>query len=212
MIYGELFIPNVAQGLMLRFGRYISLPDIEAQLAPNNYMYTHSMTYAFDNYTNEGLQASLAVTPHIILQLGVSVGTETTITNLGKTIPNPAPGNVLYGGANLWKDPGAQYPTLTACARFEWNEGKDNLQPCMNGINNGAGGYNNLQWYRFTYYHKFNDHWHISFLVLAAGRDPARDWLLPFEWRECVQRRHQELRLDRRKGHHSALLECRTTI
>src|SRR6202140_2231328 len=96
MAYGEVFIPQVAEGLMLRFGRYISLPDIEAQLAPNNYMYTHSMTYAFDNYTNEGLQASLAVAPHIILQLGVSVGTETTVTNLGKTIPNPAPGNVLY--------------------------------------------------------------------------------------------------------------------
>jgi hypothetical protein len=162
MIYGELFIPQVAEGLMLRFGRYISLPDIEAQLAPNNYMYTHSMTYAFDNYTNEGLQASLAVTPHIILQLGVSVGTETTVTNLGKTIPNPAPGNVLFGGSNLFKDPGAQFPTFTACARFEWNQGKDDLQPCMNGINSGTWGYNNLQWYGFTYYHKFNDHWHIA--------------------------------------------------
>ena len=50
------------QGLMIRVGRYISLPDIEAQLAPNNYMYTHSLTYAYDNYTNEGVMASLAVT------------------------------------------------------------------------------------------------------------------------------------------------------
>lgn len=32
----------------------------------------------------------------------------------------------------------------------------------MNGINSGAWGYNNLQWYGFTYYHKFNDHWHIA--------------------------------------------------
>ena len=45
MAYGEVFIPQVAEGLMLRFGRFISIPDIEAQLAPNNYMYTHSMTY-----------------------------------------------------------------------------------------------------------------------------------------------------------------------
>jgi hypothetical protein len=162
MLYGELFIPQVAEGLMLRLGRYISLPDIEAQLAPNNYMYTHSMTYAFDNYTNEGLQASLAVTPHIILQLGVSVGTETAVSNLGQTIVNPAPGNVLFGGTHLFKDPGAQFPTFTACARFEWNGGKDDLQPCMNGINSGTWGYNNLQWYGATYYHKFNDHWHIS--------------------------------------------------
>ena len=30
MLYGELFIPQVAQGSMLRLGRYISIPDIEA--------------------------------------------------------------------------------------------------------------------------------------------------------------------------------------
>ena len=42
MEYGELYIPKVAEGLVLRLGRYISIPDIEAQLAPNNYMYSHS--------------------------------------------------------------------------------------------------------------------------------------------------------------------------
>jgi hypothetical protein len=161
MLYGELYIPQVAQGLMIRVGRYISLPDIEAQLAPNNYMYTHSLTYAFDNYTNEGVQASLAVTPNIIAQFGISVGTEAAVTNVGQTIVNPNP-NVLFPGARELKDPGAQLPTYTACLRMNWNEGKDNLQPCMNGINRGQWGYNNLQWYGVTYYHKFNDHWHIS--------------------------------------------------
>jgi hypothetical protein len=152
MLYGELFIPQVAEGLMLRVGRYISLPDIEAQLAPNNYMYTHSLTYAFDNYTNEGIQASLAVTPNIILQFGINVGTETTVTNVGQTIVNPAPGNVLFPGSRFPKDPGAQLPSFTACARFNWNQGNDNFMPCMNGINNGEWGYNNLQWYGATYY------------------------------------------------------------
>ncbi len=56
MAYGEVFIPQVVEGLMIRFGRFISIPDIEAQLAPNNYMYSHSMTYTFDNYTNTGLR------------------------------------------------------------------------------------------------------------------------------------------------------------
>jgi hypothetical protein len=161
MLYGELFIPQVAEGLMIRVGRYISLPDIEAQLAPNNYMYTHSLTYAFDNYTNEGIQTSLAVTPNIILQFGINVGTETTVTNVGQNILNPAP-NVLYPAGSFPKDPGAQLPSFTACARFNWNQGNDNFMPCMNGINNGQWGYNNLQWYGATYYHKFNDHWHIS--------------------------------------------------
>jgi hypothetical protein len=50
------------EGSLVRFGRYIPLPDIEAQLAPNSYMYTPSMTYTYDNYTNSGLQATLALT------------------------------------------------------------------------------------------------------------------------------------------------------
>ena len=162
MLYGELYIPQVAEGLLLRLGRYISLPDIEAQLAPNNYMYTHSLTYAYDNYTNEGLQASLAVTPHIILQFGISDGTEAALTNVGNTILNPSP-SVLYPGNRFYKDPGAHIPTFTACARFDWNDGRDNFQPCADGINGGQWGYNNLQWYGVTYYHKFDEHWHISF-------------------------------------------------
>lgn len=162
MLYGELFIPQVAEGLMLRLGRYISLPDIEAQLAPNNYMYTHSMTYAYDNYTNEGLQASLAVTPHFIVQFGINVGTETTPTNLSKTLINPAP-NPLYPSPTFMKDPGAHVPSFTVCLRYEWNNAWDDIQGCANGINGGTWGYNNLQWYGLTYYHKWNDHWHISF-------------------------------------------------
>ena len=72
MVYGELWIPQIAQGMMIRVGRYISLPDIEAQLAPNNYMYTHSIAYTFDNYTNEGIQTTIAITKQFMLQLGVS--------------------------------------------------------------------------------------------------------------------------------------------
>src|SRR5262245_32029994 len=76
MVYGQVYIPFVADGLLLRFGRFISLPDIEAQLAPNNYMYSHSMAYTFDNYTNTGLQATLALNKNWFVQLGVTVGTE----------------------------------------------------------------------------------------------------------------------------------------
>jgi hypothetical protein len=33
---------------------------------------------------------------------------------------------------------------------------------CANGLNTGTYGYNNLQWYGFTYYHKFDELWHIA--------------------------------------------------
>jgi hypothetical protein len=37
LAYGLMYVPNVAQGMVIKFGRYISPPDIEAQLAPDNY-------------------------------------------------------------------------------------------------------------------------------------------------------------------------------
>lgn len=162
MEYAELFIPQVAHGLLIRAGRYISLPDIEAQLAPNNYMYTHSFTYNFDNYTNTGIVASLAATKNLILQFGISDGTETALWHAGARINNLDPYNALYPTASFPKDPGNQ-PTFTACVRYSFNNGNDTIQPCANGINRGNWGYNNLQWYGGTFYHKFNDQWHLAF-------------------------------------------------
>ena len=147
MMYGELYIPFVAKGLMIRVGRYISLPDIEAQLAPNNYMYTHSLTYSYDNYTNEGILGSLAITKNVILQLGVSAGTEATLWHVNTYELNPAPtvvvngvtvANPLYGG-KFKTDPGA-VPSFTACLRVDWNNGHDNLirAPTPSTAANGA--------------------------------------------------------------------------
>jgi hypothetical protein len=161
MMYAELYIPQVAEGLLIRVGRYISIPDIEAQLAPNNYMYSHSMMYSFDNYTNEGVVATLAIRKNLLLQLGIVDGTETAVWNSGEKLKNLDP-NPLYPNATFAKDPGNQ-PSLVACLRYTWNDGADNIYPCADGINNGHWGYNNLQWYGFTYYHKFNDQWHLSF-------------------------------------------------
>ena len=161
MVYGEVFIPQVFQGLNIRFGRYISLPDIEAQLAPNNYMYTHSLTYNYDNYTNTGIQSSFAVNKNLIVQLGISDGTETPLWHSTARIANQDPYNPLYPTASFPRDPGNQ-PSFTACIRYSFNDGRDNIQPCVNGINRGNWGYNNLQWYGATAYHKFNKYWHID--------------------------------------------------
>ena len=161
MAYGEVFIPQIAEGLMLRFGRYIAIPDIEAQLAPNNYMYSHSMTYTFDNYTNTGVQGTLAVTKNWMVQLGLSVGSDTMPWNAGATIANPFP-NPLYPGATMPRDPGAT-PSVTGGVRWTSDSGNDSIYVVGDALNSGTWGYNNLQWYGLTAYHKFNDQWHISF-------------------------------------------------
>jgi len=161
MAYGELFIPQVMEGLMIRFGRYISIPDIEAQLAPNNYMYSHSMTYTYDNYTNTGFEFTLAATKNWMFQLGLTTGTESLPWHVGVKIANPDP-NPLFPGTTMPKDPGA-VPSVTGGVRWSSDSGNDDFNIVANGINGGQWGYNNLQWYGLTYYHKFNDQWHISF-------------------------------------------------
>jgi len=160
MVYGEIYFPKVAQGLILRFGRFISAPDIEAQLAPNNYMYSHSMTYTYDNYTNTGLIATLALTKNWIVQGAITDGSETALWNVGKRIANPFP-NPLYPHSTFRKDPGAQ-ASFTGCVRYQSNSGRDSFYVCMNALNNAKWGYNNLNWRGMTYYHRFTDKWHIS--------------------------------------------------
>jgi hypothetical protein len=160
MVYGEIYIPKIAQGLLIRAGRFISAPDIEAQLAPNNYMYSHSMTYTFDNYTNTGVIATLALTKNWFVQGGVTDGSETALWNVGKRVTNPFP-NPLYPNSTFKKDPGAK-PTFTGCMRYQSNSGRDSAYLCANAINGGEWGYNNLQWYGLTIYHRFSDKWHIS--------------------------------------------------
>ncbi len=160
MVYGELYIPQIAKGLLIRVGRFISVPDIEAQLAPNNYMYSHSMTYTFDNYTNTGILGTLAVSKNLFLQAGITVGTDTAFWNAGKQRSNPFP-NPLYPGTSFPKDPGL-LPSFTGCIRYQTSDAGTAIYGCVNGINSGRYGYNNLQWRGLTIYHKFSDKWHIS--------------------------------------------------
>jgi Putative beta-barrel porin-2, OmpL-like. bbp2 len=173
MIYTDLYFP-VIQGLNIRIGRFISIPDIEAQLAPNNYTYVHSFTYTFDNYTNEGIEATLALSKNWIVQLGTTVGTEAAPWQLGARVPNPyvITGNnaagfgagidPLFPGRSMLKDPGA-IPSVTGGVRWTSDDGRDDVNFVIDAWNNGTWGYNNLQWIGFTAYHKLNDYWHVSF-------------------------------------------------
>jgi hypothetical protein len=160
MLYGDVFMPQFAQGLLVRFGRFISIPDIEQQLAPNNYMYIHSLTYAFDNFTNTGVIGTLALNRNWMLQFGVTCGTDTMCWNIGARVPNPFP-NPVFSDATMPKDPGAQL-SYTAGARWQSNSGWDSVYVVENGINNGTWGYNNLQWTGFTWYHRFSPVWHLA--------------------------------------------------
>ena len=138
MAYIDLYVPKVAQGMNIRVGRYVSVPDIEAQLAPNNYTYTHSLLYTIDPFTQTGIIASIKLSDHWLLQTGLSGGNDV------------AP----------WT-PDAQL-TGTVGVDYTWHQGKDALYTVANSFNKGKYAYNNLQSYFETWYHVINSRWHTD--------------------------------------------------
>jgi hypothetical protein len=138
MFYLDFYLPHIGQGTNIRIGRYISLPDIEAQLAPNNYSYSHSILYTVDCYTQLGLNWTTKINDHWTVQAGISPGCD--------VMPWTTDAQV----------------TGNTCIVFTWRNGGDTLNTCDNTINNGKYAYNNLTAFYETWYHRFNDHWHTD--------------------------------------------------
>ena len=133
MFYLDFYIPWVFEGMNIRIGRYISVPDIEAQLAPQNPMFTHSILYNFDPFTQTGIITTTQINKNWRIQLGISASNDT------------AP----------WSKDAEPAGTLM----FQWisNSNKDSLYFGANSFNDGLFHYNNLQMYVAQYNHKFND-------------------------------------------------------
>jgi hypothetical protein len=136
--YIDIYFPHVAQGMNLRVGRFISIPGIEAQLTPNNYMFSHSLLYSIDPFTDTGALATIQLSNQWTVQAGVSASHDV------------AP----------WT-PDAK-PAFMGCVDYTTKSVNDNFYLCANGINDGVYAYNNLQMYDATWYHRFSKTWHIA--------------------------------------------------
>ena len=140
MMYVDLYWGQIFQGLNVRIGRYISLPDIEAQLAPDNYSYSHSLLYTFDAYTQTGINVTAELNEHWMVQVGLSAGND----------------------AAPWVGEPDAKPTFNACVGYTWRKGWDNVYVCDNSTNSSKYAYNNVQSYYATWYHKINASWHTA--------------------------------------------------
>ncbi len=136
--YVDLYVPRVAQGMNIRIGRYISIPGIEAQLAPNNYTFSHSLLYSIDPFTDTGILATVKLSDQWLVQLGLDAGHDV------------AP----------WASDAK--PSGTACIDYTTHSVNDNFYVCANGINTAKYAYNNLQQYDATWYHKFSKRIHSA--------------------------------------------------
>jgi hypothetical protein len=136
--YIDIYVPHVAQGMNIRAGRFISIPGIEAQLTPNNYMFSHSLLYTVDPFTDTGILATVKLSDQWLVQAGVTGSHDVA----------------------LWTNDAR--PSATACVSYTTASVNDNLYLCANGINSGKYAYNNVQQYDATWYHKFSKTWHTA--------------------------------------------------
>jgi len=132
--YGLLYVPGVAKGMLIQAGRYISPPDIEAQLAPQNYLYTHSLMFTVDCYTQTGINASIKLNDRWSVQFGVHAGDDI------------APWNA------------AAWPTGMAMLRWVSKSNNDSLWGGIDSIGSGkfTAGHDHLQQDNLTWTHRFN--------------------------------------------------------
>lgn len=136
--YVDIYFPKVAQGMNLRIGRFVSIPGIETQLTASDYMFSHSMLYVIDPFTDTGVLATIQLNSQWLVQAGVSASHDV------------AP----------WS--GEAKPAGMVCGSYTTKSVNDNFYVCANGINDGKYSFDNLQQYDATWYHKFSKSWHMA--------------------------------------------------
>ena len=136
--YGEVYLPKVAEGMVIKVGRYISPADIEAQLAPQNYIYSHSVTFNFDPYTFTGVNTVTKISKEWTVELGVHFGNDMA--------------------------PWVNSAQLNGLAMLQWKTDNDGVYGGLNSI--GAGkykdGHDDLQQVVAVWGHKFNETFHMQ--------------------------------------------------
>ena len=134
-LYAMLYTPKIAQGAITKIGRYISPPDIEAQLSPDNFLFTHSLMFTYDAYTHTGIQETIKLNDQWMIQGGLHAGTDI------------AP----------WAR--AAHPTMEAFARWVSKSNKDSLYGGIDAFNGGSYKFqkDNLQQFNLTWSHKISE-------------------------------------------------------
>lgn len=146
--YIDIYTPRVAQGMILRIGRWASVPDIESSFATDNYMGSHSLLYTFDTVTQTGVMATVMLNTFWTIQAAVHAGTDM------------AP---WYKGA---------VPTAMLGVRWVSCNNNDSVYLVLNSINSAKFrrfkmygqplGHDNYNYLAATWQHKFSDTIHTK--------------------------------------------------
>src|SRR5262245_45754899 len=148
-LYLNIYVPGVAQGMIVTFGRWIATPDIETQYGPDNYMGTHSLLFTIDVYTETGVMTTVMLNKYWTVQAAIHAGADM------------AP---WYEGA---------IPTGMFGIRWVSHDNNDSIYTVLNAINNAEfryfpvrgvpAGHHNYNIIQSTWQHKFNERLHTKF-------------------------------------------------
>jgi hypothetical protein len=156
--YGMLYFPHVGQGTLVEVGRYISPPDIEAQLAPNNFLYTHSVMFDFDSYTQTGFLFMTKLSNYWTIEYAIDWGEDIapwdgsahfpTGMLLARYVSHSNRNSVLFGinSISLGSKGGQNFTTY---AKGTYVDSTGKTQPMI-------WGHDNLQQQNVTWTHVFN--------------------------------------------------------
>src|SRR5579871_3107340 len=141
-MYLDVYVPWVAQGMIVRVGRWIACPDIETQFAPDNYMVSHSLLFTFDTYTQTGVMLTFKLNDQWMVQGAIHSGTDMAPWYKGAT-PTGAFGVRWVSQSNN----DAMYTWLNAINDAKFRRFEENGQPA---------GHDNFNYLVSTWEHRFN--------------------------------------------------------
>jgi hypothetical protein len=146
--YVDVYIPWVFEGMEIRVGRWVACPDIETQLAPDNYLGSHSILFTFDTYTQTGVMFTFRLTEQWMVQGAIQSGTDMAPWYVGAT------------------------PTGFFGCRWVSCDNNDSVYTCLNNINNAEfrhfivdgqpAGHDNYNYIVSTWTHRFSENFHSA--------------------------------------------------
>jgi hypothetical protein len=138
-VYGLIYVPQVAQGMLIKIGRFISPSDIEAQWAPQNYLYSHSLMFTVDPYTYTGVNITVRLHPQFQFEFGV------------------------HGGNDMAPWSNSAQPNGSLMMRWVAKDNKESIYGGLASIGSGQfkNAHDDLQQFVFVWGHKFNEKIHM---------------------------------------------------
>lgn len=133
--FGQIYFPQIANGMLVTIGRYLSPTGIESIFAPSSNFLTHSLTVTYNAYTMTGINSVIQFNKQFNMLLG------------------------LHGGVDTTPWASGSHPSLQFLLRWVSENNNDSLFGGVVSLNNGqfTNNKDNLQQLSLNWTHRANE-------------------------------------------------------